>query len=171
MRTEFATFRRDHEALVDATQVITDDRNALRQRDAVPIWDRMERWLAGDAVQQTLPRSAIGEAIGYLRNQWTALRVYLSDGRIPIDNDQSERTIRPLTVGHNNWQFLGHPRAATGRLQMYSVVSSAHCHHLVIDDYLEDVLRKLADAQQNHPANLEPGSRYLLDLLPDRWTL
>ena len=74
-------------------------------------------------------------------------------------------------MGRNNWQFLGHPQAAAGRLQMYSVVSSAHRHHLVIDDYLEDVLRKLADAQQNHPADLEPGSPYLVDLLPDRWAL
>jgi transposase len=146
-------------------------RRELRQRDAVPIWNRMRRWLDSDAAKRALPRSAIGEAIGYLRNQWSALRVYLSDGRIPIDNDQSEQTIRPLAVGRANWLFLGHPRAATGRLQMYSVVSSAHRHHLVIGDYLEDVLRRLADAQQNHPADLEPGSPYLLDLLPDRWAL
>ena len=143
----------------------------LRQRDAVPIWNRMERWLAGDAANRVLPRSAIGEAIGYLRNQWTALRRYLSDGNIPIDNDQSERTIRPLTVGRGNWQFLGHPDAAPGRMQMFSVVSSAHRHHLVVEDYLEDVLRKLADAEQNHPADLALDSPYLLDLLPDRWAV
>jgi len=141
----------------------------LRQRDAVPIWDRMQRWLESDATRRVLPKSDIGKALGYLRNQWSALRVYLTDGRIPIDNDQSEQTIRPLTVGRSNWLFLGHPQAAAGRLQMYSVVSSAHRHHLVIDDYLDDVLRKLADAQQNHPVDLEPGSPYLLDLLPDRW--
>ena len=143
----------------------------LRQRDSVPVWDRMRRWLDSDATKRALPKGAIGQAIGYLRNQWTALRVYLSDGRIPIDNDQSEQIIRPLTVGRGNWMFLGHPRAAAGRLQMYSVVSSAHRHHLMIDDYLEDVLRKLADAQQNHPADLKPGTPYLLDLLPDRWAL
>ncbi len=146
-------------------------RGELRQREAVPIWNRMRCWLDSEAVKRALPRSAIGEAIGYLRNQWSALQVYLSDARIPIDNDQSEQTIRPLTVGRNNWLFLGHPRAAAGRLQMYSVVSSAHRHHLVIDEYLEDVLRKLADAKQNHPADLAPGSPYLLDLLPDRWAL
>jgi transposase len=144
-------------------------RYELRQREAVPIWNRMRRWLDGDAAKRALPRSRIGEALGYLRNQWSALTVYLGDPRIPIDNAQSEQIIRPLTVGRNNWQFLGHPRAAPGRLQLYSVVSSAHRHHLVIDDYLEDVLRKLADAQQNHPADLEPGAPYLLDLLPDRW--
>ena len=44
------------------------------------------------------------------------------------------------TVGRSNWLFLGHPHAAPGRLQLYSIVSSAHRHHLVIDDYLEDVL-------------------------------
>jgi len=146
-------------------------RLALRQRDAVPIWNRMERWLAGDAANLALPRSAIGEALGYLRNQWTALRRYLGDGDIPIDNDQSERTIRPLTVGRGNWMFLGHPDAAPGRMRMVSVVSSAHRHHLVIEDYLEDVLHKLADAEQNHPADLALDSPYLLDLLPDRWAL
>jgi transposase len=146
-------------------------RHQLRRREAVPIWNHMRRWLDGDAAKRALPRSRIGEALGYLRNQWSALTLYLSDGRIPIDNAQSEQIIRPLTVGRNNWQFLGHPQAAAGRLQLYSVVSSAHRHHLMIDDYLEDVLRKLADAQQNHPADLELGSPYLADLLPDRWAL
>ena len=141
----------------------------LRQRDAVPIWNRMRRWLAGNAANRALPSSAIGKAIGYMRNQWTALKRYLGDGNIPIDNDQSEQTIRPLVVGRGNWQFLGHPDAAPGRLQMFSVLSSAHRHHLVVEDYLEDVLRKLADAEQNHPADLAMDSKYLRDLLPDRW--
>jgi hypothetical protein len=50
-----------------------------------------------------------------------------------------------------------------------SVVSSALRHHLVVHDYLEDVLTKLADAAQHHPRDLELGSAYLMDLLPDRW--
>jgi len=146
-----------------------DSRRQLRQRDAIPIWNRMRQWLDSDAVRRALPRSRIGEAVGYLRNQWSALTVYLNDGRIPIDNDQSEQIIRPLVVGRGNWLFLGHPQAAPGRMQLYSVVSSAHRHHLVIEDYLDDVLRKLADAEQNHPADLEPGAPYLVDLLPDHW--
>jgi transposase len=141
----------------------------LRQRDAVPIWNRFRGWLESDAMQRVLPKSAIGQAIGYLRNQWSALQVYLGDGRIPIDNDQSEQMIRPLTVGRDNWMFLGHPQAAPGRLRLYSIVSSAHRHHLVIEEYLQDVLIRLADARQHHPGDLELGSPYLLDLLPDRW--
>ena len=146
-------------------------RGELRLREAAPIWERMRLWLESAAVKRALPQSAIGGALGYLRNHWSALMVYLSDPRIPIDNDQSERIIRPLTVGRANWLFLAHPCAAAGRLQMFSIVSSAHRHHLVIGDYLEDVLRQLADAQQNHPADLELGAAYLLDLLPDRWAL
>jgi hypothetical protein len=141
----------------------------LRQRDAVPIWARFGQWLEGDQVRHVLPQSDVGKAIGYLRNQWTALQRYLSDGRIPFDNNQCEQEIRPLTVGRNNWKFLGHPRAAAGRLRLISIASSAVRNHLVVHDYLEDVLRKLADAAQNHPDQLSLGSEYLLDLLPDRW--
>jgi transposase len=141
----------------------------LRQRDAVPLWDRFGKWLESEKVQRVLPQSETGKAIGYLRNQWTALQRYLSDGRIPFDNNQSEQEIRPLTVGRKNWIFLGHPQAAPGRLQLISIASSAARNHLVVHDYLEDVLRRLADAAQHNPAQLELGSQYLLDLLPDRW--
>ncbi len=144
-------------------------RLALRQRDAVPIWHRFGRWLERDEVRQALPQSRFGKAIGYLSNQWEALQRYLSDGRLPIDNNQTEQEIRPLTVGRKNWLFLGHPRAAAGRLRLLSVVSSAVRHHLVVHDYLEDVLAKLTDAAQRHPRDLELDSAYLLDLLPDRW--
>ena len=116
-----------------------------------------------------LPQSRFGQAVGYLKNQWDALQRYLSDGRLPIDNNQTEQEIRPLTVGRKNWIFLGHPRAAAGRLRLFSVVSSALRHHLVVHDYLEDVLAKLADAAQHHPIDLGLGSAYLMDLLPDRW--
>jgi hypothetical protein len=144
-------------------------RLALRQRDAVPIWERFGRWLESQEVRRALPRSRFGQAVGYLKNQWEALQRYLSDGRLPIDNNQTEQEIRPLTVGRKNWIFLGHPRAAAGRLRLFSVVSSALRHHLVVQDYLEDVLAKLADAAQHHPINLELGSAYLMDLLPHRW--
>lgn len=116
-----------------------------------------------------LPSSRFSKAVGYLKNQWTALQKYLLDGRLPIDNNQAEQVIRPLAVGRRNWLFLGHPHAAAGRLQLLSVVSSAHRHNLIIEDYLHDVLKQLADASQNHPGDLELGSEYLLALLPDRW--
>jgi hypothetical protein len=153
-----------------AKTLTAEARYELRQRESVSVWREMELWLASDAVRRAaLPSSRFGKAVGYLTNQWSALQKYLSDGWLPIDNDQAEQIIRPLAVGRRNWLFLGHPQAAIGRLQLLSVVSSAHRHNLIVEDYLTDVLTKLADARQNHPSDLEIGSAYLLDLLPDRW--
>jgi hypothetical protein len=147
-----------------------EGRRELREREAAPLWRQGEAWLQSDAVARAaLPRSPFGKAVGYLRNQWQALQKYLADGRLPIDSDQAEQILRPLTVGRRNWLFLGHPAAAAGRLQLLSVVSSAHRHNLIVEDYLVDVLTQLADARQHHPRDLELDSPYLLALLPDRW--
>ena len=164
-----AFYRRLYEVEERGKTLDDAGRLRLRQAEAVPLWKAMDLWLQSAEAKRAFPKSAIGQALGYLRNHGAALRLYLSDGRVPIDNDQSEQTIRPLTVGRANWLFLGHPRAAPGRMQLYSIVSSAHRHHLMLQDYLEDVLTKLADAQQNHPVDLAAGASYLAELLPDRW--
>jgi transposase len=145
------------------------ERLELRQRLAVGVWKRFREWLDGEELKQVLPKSALGKALTYLRNQWDSLQLYLADGRLPIDNNQSEREIRPLVLGRRNWTFLGHPYAAPGQLKLFSIASSAHRHDLIVADYCEDVLRRLADAQQNEPQLLEPGSEYLRALLPDQW--
>jgi transposase len=145
------------------------NRLELRQQEALPVWGRMKAWCDQLPRERMLPKSPFGKAVTYLTNQWTALQVYLSDGRIPIDNISSERTLRPWTIGRKNWLFLGHPEAAERRLQLYSVVSSAVRHQLVLQDYLSDAFSRLSQAQQQSPRDLELGSDLLLSLLPDRW--
>jgi len=88
---------------------------ALRQRDAVPVWERFGVWLASEKVQRALPQSRFGQAVGYLQNQWTSPQRYLADGRIPIDNNQSEQIIRPLTTGRKNWCAPDVPSRTSGR--------------------------------------------------------
>jgi transposase len=141
----------------------------VRRKEAIPIWTAFERWMQSDALKGVLPKSPLGKALGYMRNHGVALRRYLYDTRLPIDNNQSERTIRPFVIGRRNWTFLGHPEAAPGRLKLFSIASSAHRHGLLVHDYFEDILQKLAYAQQREPDLLEPGSEYLQSLLPDRW--
>jgi len=145
------------------------ERLELRRREAIPVWKQFGEWLDRDELKRILPKSPLGQALAYLRNQWVSLQVYLSDGRLPIDNNQSERMIRPLVIGRRNWTFLGHPAAAAGRLQLFSIASSAHRHDVIVHDYLEDVLKQLAYAQQREPRLLEPGSEFLQSLLPDHW--
>jgi transposase len=52
----------------------------------------------------------MAKAIGYLRSQHLALRTFLEDGRIPIDNNACERSIRPVAIGRRNWLFAGSMR-------------------------------------------------------------
>ncbi|MBN8602936.1 MAG: transposase [Planctomycetes bacterium] len=115
------------------------ERLELRQREAVPIWKLMEKWLELDSVKAALPKSSFGEAVTYLRNQWNTLRHYLTVGNIPIDNNHSERAIRLLTIGRKNWMFLGSKEAAPGSMKLFSIASSAKRHCVSLQHYLEDV--------------------------------
>ncbi len=105
-----------------------------------------------------LPRLKFGAAIGYARNQWSALINYVEDGRLPIDNNDVERDLRALTIGRKNWMFIGAPTAGPRAAMLYTVVASAARHDLDIWAYLRDVLERLAT-----------GGVELARLLPDAW--
>ena len=165
----FSLFRQLYAVEYRGALLTVAERFELRQREAVPIWTRMEHWLERRDVNRVLPKSDIAKAIGYLRNQWIALRLYLTNGEIPFDNNHCERVIRPLTIGRKNWLFLGSTLAAPGRMKLFSVVSSAQRHCLSIQHYLEDILLRLSQAAQHRPQDLKIGSPLLMSLLPDRW--
>lgn len=145
-------FRQLYEIEQRGKSLTAAERLELRRIEAEPIWRRFRQWLDDIPPDRRLPKSKLGEAVTYMKNQWEALKLYLTNGR-------------------KNWMFLGHPRAASSRLRMFSIVSSAARHHLKLDKYLESVLRELAYATQHSPAELEIGSERLLGCLPDRWAL
>jgi transposase len=132
-------------------------RLALRQREAGPILNRMEAWLK-EQTPRALPKSLLGKAITYARNQWQALRRYTEDGRLSIDNNPSERRLRAQAIGRKNWLFLGSDQAGPRAAVFYTILSSAKRHDLDTWAYLRDVLEQLTRGV----ANLD-------DLLPDRW--
>jgi transposase len=146
-----------------ARRLTAEERQALREREAAPLLARLRAWLDEQA-PQALPKSKLGEAIGYSRNQWVALTNYVTDGRLPIDNNDTERDLRQLTIGRKNWLFLGSPEAGPRAAILYSVVASAVRHDLDVWAYLCDVLKCLADAKEEKDGNLD-----LAALLPDVW--
>ncbi len=75
-----------------------DARRALRAREANPVLDKIERYLA-ELAPTALPKSTLAKAVTYARNQWEALRRYTEDGRLTIDNNVSERTLRHKAIG------------------------------------------------------------------------
>lgn len=132
-------------------------RQALRAAESVPVLDRMEQSLDELSVA-ALPKSPLGKAVAYARKQWAAFRRYTEDGRLTIDNNVSERTLRAQAIGRKNWLFLGHAAAGPRASVLYTVLAGAKRHRLEPWAYLTHVLLHLAG-----------GSADLEALLPDRW--
>ena len=82
-------------------------RHALRREKSRPILDKLKAWLDHEDQQRVLPKSPIGEAIGYALNHWAALERYLEAGFLEIDNGASERAMKPVALGRKNWLFAG----------------------------------------------------------------
>ncbi len=133
-------------------------RQALRKERSGPVLEEIGKWLESEH-SRVLPKSPIGEAIGYARNQWSALRRYVEVDFLEIDNGASERGLRPVAVGRNNWLFLGSDRG--GRTAAILMGLCASCKRSGVEPwaYLRDVLERIS----THPA------RGIEDLLPDRW--
>ena len=129
----------------------------LRTREAVPILDRLDAYLA-QLKSRMLPKSALAKAITYARNQWKALRCYTQDGRLTIDNNTSERTLRHQAIGRKNWLFLGSQDAGPRAAVLYTVLAGAKRHRIEPWTYVRELLMRLhADDER------------LEDMLPDHW--
>jgi transposase len=141
-----------------ARELAAEARQALRQAEAAPLLEKLRAW-ADEQAASALPKSRLGEALGYLRNQWEPLTNYVHDGRLPIDNNAVERDLRALTIGRKNWLFIGSREAGPRAAILYTVVASAARHNLDVWAYLRDVLERLAIGDAN-----------LTTLVPDAWS-
>jgi transposase len=141
-----------------------EQRRAERQRDAKPVLEELEKWLEKERAG-ALPKSALGQAITYARNNWQALLRYLEAGFLGVDNNLSERTLRAVAIGRNNWGVIGSETGGKTASVLYSV--TATCRHLGIDPfvYLRDALTGLFALGD------KPTAEQLMDWLPDRWLI
>ena len=76
------------------------------------------------------PTSLTGKALYYLNNQWDKLVRYCEDGRLDIDNNATERTIRPFVIGRRNWLFSDTVEGAKSSAKLYSLIETAKAHEL-----------------------------------------
>ena len=119
-------------------------RQAARAHRSRPILKRLKKLLESlKKKRRYLPGSGMGKAIEYALGQWDSLCVYLEDGRVEIDNNGSENSIRPSAVGKKNWLFIGEAEAGERSAILYSIVES--CRRRGIDPYayLRDVFTRL----------------------------
>ncbi|MCU0918681.1 MAG: IS66 family transposase [Planctomycetes bacterium] len=134
------------------------DRQAMRQGMAVPQMKRIEDWVFAHQ-GKWLPKSPMGEAETYITNQWERLQVYLSDGRVPIDNSASERAIKPWAIGRKNWLFFFSERGGRAASVIMSFLQTCRLQGIEPWHYLTDIITRIA----GHPMNR------LQELLPHNW--
>jgi hypothetical protein len=134
-----------------------EGRRELRQQESLAIWTRMRSYLA-ERTANVLPREAMAQAIGYLNNQWDALTLHLTDGAIPIDNNETEQLMKQVALGRKNWLFAGSISAGYRAADLMTLTSSAIRNHLDVWSYVDGVLSALLDGSTDYAA-----------LRPDTW--
>lgn len=123
-----------------------EERLALRQREAKPIWDALEAWLEAVEHRTTnviLPKSDFAKALQYVRNHFVELKRYLDDGRLPIDNNETEQLMKQVAIGRKNWLFAGSVEGGERSAGFLTLVSSALRNDLDVWVYVKDVLDQL----------------------------
>ena len=131
-----------------------EERHALRQAEAPPVWSAMRAWLDSEAAARITPKSKLGEALGYLRNHWDPLQLYLTDPRMPIDNNEVEQLMKQIAIGRKNWLFVGSVAAGDRAAHLMTLVSSAVRNDLDVWLFVKDVLDQLLAASTDYHALL-----------------
>jgi transposase len=112
-----------------------------------------------EKIQLYAPKEAVAVAIQHCLNHWEALTTYTQYGSAPIDNNQTERAIRPITINRKNVLFLGSVEHAAGAALMYSLMECCRMHQVDPFTWLLDILKRI----EYHP------KEQLVDLLPHNW--
>lgn len=134
-----------------------DERRRIRQEQAAPLLGYVEAWL-----EATLPKlsakTELARAMRYSLSRWAALNRYVEDGRVEIDNNAAERSIRGIALGRKNWLFAGSDTGGDRAAAIYSLIETCKRNGIDPEVCLRSVLAHIAD----HPINR------IADLLP--WT-
>ncbi len=119
-----------------------EERHEVRNLRSQKVLTDFRAWLDRQS-ETTLPKGLTGKAIEYCRNQWTKLTAFLLDGRLELDNNRSERSIKPFVIGRKNWLFANTPSGARASATIYSIVETAKENGLNPFAYLTYVFERL----------------------------
>ena len=136
-----------------------DQRCAVRQARSRPLVLDLRTWFE-QQLARVSGKSLVAEAIRYAFNHWDGLTRFLDDGRVELDTNLVERSIRPIVLNRKNALFAGHDQGAENWACIASLIETCKLHGVDPQTYFTDVLTKLV--------NLWPASR-LDELMPWDW--
>lgn len=137
-------------------QLTFEERKQQRLERSKPVLDAMLAWAN---TRNAAPKSKLGVALTYLKNQWEPLNNFLLDGRIEISNNRAERSIKPFVMSRKNFLFANTPLGAQSSAVIFSLIETAKENGLDPYRYLSFVLTetpKLSVQDPDWAARLTP---------------
>jgi hypothetical protein len=128
------------------------------RKKSIPILESLHQYLVAQ-LPQYAPKEAVAQAIQYCLNHWKALSAYPHYPHAPIDNNEAERVIRPITISRKTSLFLGSVEQARGASLAYSLMECCRLHAVNQFEYMNDVLKII----ETYP------KEKLTELLPHNW--
>lgn len=142
----------------------SEERLQQRQLVVKPLVDALFVYLKSTN-QDVSTKTKLGDAYGYILNQEKYLRVFLTDGDVPIDNNASERAIKGFCIGKKNWQVIDTISGAKSSAIIYSIAETAKANNLKPYEYFEYLLSVIPEHMN------DTNNNFLEDLLPWSETL
>jgi transposase len=137
-----------------------EQRVAVRQSETKPLMAAFWSWLM-ERLEEISAKSSLAQAIRYTLNHWAGLTVFLADGRVEVDNNTVERSIRPIPLGRKNALFAGSHTGGERWAILASLINTAKLHALDPQTWLADVLDRIVSGRTKANA--------LAELLPWNW--
>ena len=135
-----------------------DERLAARRKASQPIAGELEKWIA-ESQLRVQSKSPIGKALAYFAHHWEGPALFLGDGRIEIDNNSLERSIRPVALTRKNSLFAGNESAARDWAVLASLIETCRLNDVNPQEYLTWTLDAIcADHKQSRIEELLPWS-------------
>ena len=125
-----------------------DERAQARQARAGPLLESLREWLR-HILGRVSKKSELAKAVSYILTRWTAFTRYRDDGRLEIDNNAAERSLRAVALGRKNYLFCGSDAGGERAAAIYSLIGTAKLNDIDPEAYLRYVLERIAD----HPIN------------------
>ncbi len=123
-----------------------EHRLAARQQRSAPLMAELKATL-DETMAQISSKSALAEAIKYTLGHWSGLNLFLEDGRIEVDNNTVERTMRPIALGRRNHMFAGNDGGARSWAILASLLQTAKLNDLDPYTWLNDVLERIVSGE------------------------
>jgi transposase len=126
------------------------DRKTVRQAKSLSLVNAMKVWFQAQFTHIP-PRSGLADAIRYAMTRWSALGLFLHDGRIELDNNTVERAIRPIALGRKSHLFDGSDGGVDRWATVCTLITTAKLNDVEPFAYLKDVLERMSNGSSNEP--------------------